>query len=73
MKRVMDMPEGIKAAAVRFAKACERDGYGAELSMCQARGGQPRYVTLFEGELQHTWMFSRGLWFYLMGEEADDE
>ena len=54
-------PEGVKAAAIRFAKACERDGDpdACELS---AYKGQPTVIDLRRDGESRMWMFRDGCW-----------
>ena len=70
MRKPIQLPPGIEAAAFRFAKACQRDGHGKNAAYVRVREGLPRVVCYFDNDgTQHLCQYiSDDKW-----EEIDDD
>lgn len=69
-----EIPPGIEAAALRFAKACKRDGYGEHTAIVRVRDGLPRYVDIYDADgTQHFCEYMSGDWYELLDIDGDDD
>ena len=61
---LFDMPEGIVAAAHRFASEIQKEGYESALIM--VHGGGVSYVSIAEDDYAHFMKLINGNWYELL-------
>ena len=68
-RELYQLPPGIEAAALRFAKACQRDGHGEHLCCVRVIDGQVVYLDLFDNSgKQHFLVHEHGNYYEVIDE-----